>query len=122
MKTDRKKQIILSAHTLSGDKVVNSAGEELGHIEDFMLDLESGRIRYAVLSFGGVLGVGDKLFAVPPEALTIDSANKRLLLDFDKEHLTNAPGFDKDNWPDFANEQFGQQVYDHYDRRPYWAA
>jgi len=58
---------VLSADTLSGDAVVNSAGEKLGKIEDFMLDVESGRIRYAVLSFGGVLGIGNKLFAVPPE-------------------------------------------------------
>src|SRR5262245_1280011 len=64
--------IVLSADTLTGDKVVNAAGEDLGKIEDFMLDVESGRIRYAVLSFGGVLGLGSKLFAVPPEALTVD--------------------------------------------------
>ena len=61
-------QPVLSASTLNGDKVVNSYGEDLGKIEDFMLDLENGRIRYAVLSFGGFLGVGDKLFAIPPES------------------------------------------------------
>jgi sporulation protein YlmC with PRC-barrel domain len=113
--------IVLSADTLAGDKVVNSAGEDLGKIEDFMLDVESGRIRYAVLSFGGVLGIGSKLFAVPPEALTVDLTNKRLVLDVDRERLENAPGFDKDNWPNFADPMLGREIYGYYGRKPYWS-
>jgi sporulation protein YlmC with PRC-barrel domain len=112
--------IVLSADTLAGDKVVNAAGEDLGKIEDFMLDVESGRIRYAVLSFGGVLGIGSKLFAVPPEALTVDTENARLILDVDRERLQNAPGFDKDNWPNFADPTLGREIYGYYGREPYW--
>jgi sporulation protein YlmC with PRC-barrel domain len=112
--------IVLSADTLAGDKVVNAAGEDLGKIEDFMLDVESGRIRYAVLSFGGVLGIGSKLFAVPPEALTVDTVNKRLILDVDRERLQSAPGFDKDNWPNFADPTLGREIYGYYGRKPYW--
>ena len=112
--------IVLSADTLSGDAVVNSAGEKLGKIEDFMLDVEAGRIRYAVLSFGGVLGIGNKLFAVPPEALTVDTGNKRLILDVDRERLENAPGFDRDNWPNFADATLGREIYGYYGRKPYW--
>lgn len=112
--------MVLSADTLAGDKVVNAAGEDLGKIEDFMLDVESGRIRYAVLSFGGVLGIGSKLFAVPPEALTVDMPNKRLILDIDRTRLENAPGFDKDNWPNFADPALGREIYDYYGRTPYW--
>jgi sporulation protein YlmC with PRC-barrel domain len=92
---------VLSAAALTGGPVFNEAGEQLGKIEDFMLDVESGRIRYAVLSFGGVFGVGTKLFAVPAEALRF--SGERLLLDVDKQRLEEAPGFDKDNWPDFAD-------------------
>jgi sporulation protein YlmC with PRC-barrel domain len=112
--------VVLSADTLAGDPVFNRAGENLGKIEDFMLDVESGRIRYAVLSFGGVFGVGNKLFAVPAEALTVDADQHRLLLDVDKERLKEAPGFDKDNWPDFADPTLGQNIYGFYGRKPYW--
>jgi sporulation protein YlmC with PRC-barrel domain len=112
--------VVLSADTLAGDTVVNPAGEDLGKIEDFMLDVESGRIRYAVLSFGGVLGIGNKLFAVPPEALTVDTENKRLVLDVDRDRLQNAPGFEKDNWPNFADPTLGREIYGYYGRKPYW--
>jgi sporulation protein YlmC with PRC-barrel domain len=113
-------QPIMSAHTLKGDAVRNAAGEDLGKIEDFMLDMGTGRVRYAVLSFGGVLGIGNKLFAVPPEALTIDTKNECLVLDADKESLQDAPGFDKDNWPNFADATLGQQIYEYYGHEPYW--
>jgi sporulation protein YlmC with PRC-barrel domain len=114
-------QPIMSADTLKGDKVRNLAGEDLGKIEDFMLDMDTGRVRYAVLSFGGVLGMGNKFFAVPPEALTIDTENECLVLDFEKERLKDAPGFDKDHWPNFADAKFGQQVYQYYGQQPYWS-
>ena len=62
---------ILSAGTIAKDKVRNPAGEDLGRIEELMLDLQEGRIAYAVLSFGGVLGLGDKPFAIPWPALSL---------------------------------------------------
>lgn len=114
-------QSVMSAGTLKGDSVQNAEGETLGKIEDFMLDMEAGRIRYAVLSFGGIVGIGDKLFAVPPEALRIDTDNKCLVLDVDKERLKEAPGFDKDDWPNLADTALGRDVYDYYGRRPYWS-
>ena len=109
---------LLSASTLSGDKVFNLEGEDLGKIEDFMLDMESGRIAYAVLSFGGVLGLGDKLFAVPPEALNIDEGKRCFVLDASKSDLEHAPGFEKDAWPDFTDQSFRSQVYAYYGRIP----
>jgi hypothetical protein len=112
---------VLSANGLAGDPVVNAAGEKLGKIEDFMLDAGSGRIRYAVLSFGGVLGIGNKLFAVPPEALTFDAAHQRLTLDVERERLERAPGFDKDNWPDFADPTLASEIYGYYGRKPDWS-
>jgi sporulation protein YlmC with PRC-barrel domain len=113
-------QPILSADTLTGDSVHNPAGDHIGKIEDFMLDLATGRVRYAVLSFGGMMGFGDKLFAIPPEALAIDTDHKRLVLDVDKDRLKNAPGFDKNVWPDFADGAFGTKVYQYYGHKPYW--
>jgi sporulation protein YlmC with PRC-barrel domain len=111
---------VLSASSVTGDAVVNRAGEDLGKIEEVMLDTKSNHIAYAVLSFGGFLGMGDKLFAVPWSALQIDAANKRFILDVSKEQLENAPGFDKDNWPDMADRTFGSSVYKYYSKPTYW--
>ena len=113
---------VLSASTIIGDKVLNTAGEHLGNIKELMIDLDGGLIAYAVLSFGGFLGMGDKLFAIPWEALTIDEENHSVILDVDKEVLKEAPGFDKDNWPDNAKYEAGWLlgVYEYYGYSPYW--
>jgi sporulation protein YlmC with PRC-barrel domain len=91
---------ILSAHTLMGDPIRNPAGESLGELKELMIDLDTGRVSYAVVSFGGFLGLGDKLFAVPWTVLAVDTENRQILLDVPKEVLENAPGFDKSKWPD----------------------
>ncbi|MGK5003213.1 PRC-barrel domain-containing protein [Janthinobacterium lividum] len=101
---------LMGADTLIGDDVYNHEDEELGDIKEIMLDMRTGQIAYAVLSFGGVLGMGDKLFAVPWERLTLDTVNKRFLLNVDKDLLKNAPGFDKNNWPDMGSEAWNQQM------------
>jgi sporulation protein YlmC with PRC-barrel domain len=111
---------VLSADTLSGDDVVNDAGENLGEIRDIMIDVPSGRVAYAVLSFGGFLGMGNKLFAIPWQALQLDADNKRFILDMDKERLETAPGFDKDQWPSMADNEWARDVHEYYGQRPYW--
>jgi sporulation protein YlmC with PRC-barrel domain len=111
---------VLSASTLAGDAVVNREGEDLGRIEELMIDLEAGRVAYAVLSFGGFLGMGNKLFAIPFPALELDAANRRFVLDVPREKLENAPGFDKNDWPDFADPRFGEDVYGYYGVTTYW--
>lgn len=111
---------LMLADTLTGDKVDNFADEKLGDVKGIMLDVQRGRIAYAVLSVGGFLGLGDRLFAIPWSALTLDSANERFLLDVDKEALKNAPGFDKDHWPSMADFQWASQVHTFYRARPYW--
>lgn len=111
---------VMAADTLQGDKVVNASGEDLGNIEDIMLDVRSGRVAYAVLSFGGVMGIGDKLFAIPWEALTLDADRECFVLDIEKERLKDAPGFDKDHWPSMADRTWASEIYSYYNRRPYW--
>src|SRR5262245_10874498 len=111
---------VLSASTISKDHVKNAAGEDLGKIEDLMIDMNTGRVAYAVLSFGGFLKMGNKLFAVPWEALRVDGINKQFILNVGKTVLENAPGFDKDNWPDMADPAFGTNIYRHYGYKPYW--
>ncbi|MCC6586273.1 MAG: PRC-barrel domain-containing protein [Bryobacterales bacterium] len=116
--TNRRR--VLSASTLEGDRVVNAAGEDLGKMQDIMIDVQSGRVAYAVLSFGGFLGIGDKLFAIPWNRLFVDEENKQLVLDVDRQTLEQAPGFDKDNWPDMSDPSWGAQLHSYYGSRPYW--
>lgn len=113
------KNCVLSSSSLCGNDVKNAQGESLGEIKDFMLDINTGRVSYAVVSFGGFLGMGDKLFAVPLEAMNLDTDDECFILNIDKERLEQAPGFDKDDWPSTANPQWTQSIYEYYNVRPY---
>ncbi len=121
-KTDPERRFrrVLSCSSLGGDRVKNPAGEDLGKAHDLMIDLQTGRVAYVVLSYGGVLGIGNKLFAVPWNAIRVDEDEKALIVNVDKQQLENAPGFDKDSWPDFADEQWGGRIHSFYGTRPYW--
>ena len=111
---------IMAADTLTGNDVVNAAGKALGTVKAIMLDVLSGHIAYAVLSFGGILGFGEKLFAIPWQALKLDTDNKRFILDIEQDRLANAPGFDKDHWPTMADPQWVASIYSYYKVQPYW--
>jgi sporulation protein YlmC with PRC-barrel domain len=110
----------LSASSLIGDPVKNTQGEDVGTIKEIMIDTQSGRVAYCVLSFGGFLGMGDKLFAIPWQAFSVDEADHSMRLNVDKETLRNAEGFDPNNWPDTADPEWGRQVHQHYGYTPYW--
>jgi len=109
---------IMGANTLIGNDVFNLQAEDLGDIKDILLDVHSGQISYAVLSFGAFLGMGEKLFAVPWSALKLDTENKRFTLDVQKARLENAPGFDKDNWPNMADTNWTQSIHTYYGTTP----
>ena len=111
---------LMGANTLDGNDVYNKQGEDLGDIKEIMLDVPTGRVAYAVLSFGGILGMGDKLFAVPWSALKLDTVNKRFVLDASKERLKEAPGFDKDAWPDMADPTWAKSIHTYYAVAPYF--
>ncbi len=101
---------VLAASTLAKDSVFNLRDENVGSIKEIMIDVPTGRVAYAVLSVGGFLGMGERLFAIPWAALTLDEDRKRFILDVDKQRLENAPGFDKDVWPDMADVSWGSTV------------
>ena len=86
---------------IEGMAVRNAAGEDLGKVKDLVIELDSGAIVYAALDFGGFIGIGDKLFAVPWDAFKLGTNDKveHLVLATTKEKLKNAPGFDKSHWP-----------------------
>lgn len=115
------KRYVISATTIIGDTVRNAAGEDLGEIEELMIDLDHNRVAYAVVSFGGFLGIGDKFFAVPMGSLALDAPNHEFILDASREMLENAPGFDKDDWPDVADHGWGASIHAHYGQEPYWS-
>ena len=102
------------ATDLIGHSVVNPEGEDLGKIENLVVATNSGQIVYAVLSFGGFLGLGDKFFAIPWEALNIEQDGNRVVLGLDKARLEQAPGFNKEDWPDMADPHWHQLISDYY--------
>lgn len=110
----------LSASTLTGDKVRNPEGEQLGSLEEIVIDLDDGRVSYAVVATGGFLGLGNKFFAVPWDMLFVDTDNKEIVLDISKDALEGAPGFDQDDWPDTHDRTWVGDVYRYYGRTPYW--
>jgi sporulation protein YlmC with PRC-barrel domain len=111
---------VLAANSLIGESIINTHGETLGSLADIMLDLESGRIAYAVMTVGGVLGLGNRLFAIPWTALTLDADSRHFLVDIAKERIADAPGFDKNHWPAMADYQWAENVHFYYKARPYW--
>jgi len=110
---------LMGANTLNGNDVCNQKGEDLGDIKEIMLNMRTGRISYAVLSFGGFLSLGEKLFAMPWQALTLDTENKRFLLNVDKDRLESALGFDKDSWPNMADPAWVEGIHTFYGTKPY---
>ena len=116
----RYTDIVPVKKTVIGSKVVNAKNEDVGTIEDLVLDAGAGRIAYAVLSFGGFLGMGEKYFAIPWNAFHFNLSEKQAVLNVDKKLLENAPGFDKDNWPNMADSIWENSIYKHYGYTPYW--
>lgn len=110
MQTTEARVRTLSASTLMHEPVENMQGERIGKIEDYMLDLDRGCVEYAVLSFGGFLGIGEKMFAIPWNSMTLDTTNHRWMLDVTKDRLEQAPGFDKNDWPDMSNPDYRDSI------------
>jgi len=106
------------ASKLIGTDVIDAKGEKLGDIKDIVLDRRRGDVAYAVVGFGGTLGVGDKYFAIPWQALK--PREDKLVLNVDREKLKDAPGFDKDNWPDMASRKWNTDTARYYGQAPYW--
>lgn len=105
---------IVNAKDVTGAEVRNPQDENLGKIEALMIDKVSGEVSQVVLSFGGFLGMGNKLFALPWSILHFDADKDCFIISVDKEKLKNAPGFDKDAWPDMVNTNWSTQIHQYY--------
>lgn len=111
---------VLGTDTLNGNDVYSAAGEYLGQVEEIMLDTCAGRVAYAVLGFGGFLGLGEKLFAIPWTGMRFDASNRRFILHIDKQRLAEAPAFDKDHWPSMIDRTWARNIHAFYGTKPYW--
>ncbi len=118
--SDTQARITNRASTVIGMSVQDTQGEKLGTISDITFDNRTGRVTYAVLGSGGVLGISEKYYAIPWKALTFNTGRSALILDVDKDKLKTAPSFGKDNWPDFTDQAWGMQIHRFYGLQPYW--
>jgi sporulation protein YlmC with PRC-barrel domain len=105
---------IVKSGEITGAKVMNPEHEDLGEIAEVVIDKASGKINYLVLNFGGFLGFGNKFFAVPWNLFLYDNSDDHFVLNVDKKILKNAPGFDKDHWPNFSAPEFKTQISGFY--------
>lgn len=104
---------------LVGADVKNTAGKDLGKIKDVVVDPESGRVAYAVLSFGGFMGLGNKLFAIPWQSMQMQ-ADDLVTLDIEKAQLKESEGFDEGNWPNMADQKWATATHERFGQKPYW--
>lgn len=104
---------------IDGMTVRNKAGEDIGHVDELVFDIKSGKAKYAALSFGGFAGFGNKLFAIPMSAFTLKHGAEEtfLVLDIDAKRLETAPGFDKEHWPDTADPNWAAEIDKFYPAR-----
>jgi sporulation protein YlmC with PRC-barrel domain len=106
---------LIAASKVNGTSVYNRQGESLGSIHDVMLNKRSGQISYAVMSFGGFLGLGEKYHPVPWNKLTYDEQYAGYVIDLDKRRLEGAPAYAASDTPDWANGTYGSTIDRYYD-------
>jgi hypothetical protein len=106
--------ILVRANDVVGVAVKNRLNEDLGKIEEIVLDKKTGHAAYVVLSFGGILGMGNKLFALPWHSISYDTNKDCFILNETKERLEAAPGFDKNNWPNMADRTWAESIQSYY--------
>jgi sporulation protein YlmC with PRC-barrel domain len=122
----REFRLDLGANVI-GSQVRNQQNEKLGKLSELAIDPDLARVAYGVLESGGLLGVGDKYFAIPFASLSFEHKDTgdtgkidHVALNIDKNRLKDAPGFDKNKWPDMANQEWATNVHKFYNQQPYW--
>lgn len=116
----RETSRLISANKVEGTPVYNRKGDKLGTVEDIMIDKFTGQVGYAVLSFGGFLGIGDKHHPLPWQVLDYDPKMGGYVVELDKKQLQDAPSYAADQDPDWEDRVWGKRVHDYYNVPPYW--
>jgi sporulation protein YlmC with PRC-barrel domain len=110
---------VLTCTAIVGSPVRNRRGEDLARVHELMIDVDAGQAVYAVLTFDDFWEEEDKLIAVPWTALTWNAEDRSMILDVSRERLANAPGFDRDHWPDMGDTSWGNTIHRYHGRRAY---
>jgi hypothetical protein len=118
--TTNTKDGLIAADKVNGTNVYNTAGEKIGSVEDVMIDKTSGRIAYAVMSFGGFLGMGESHHPLPWSTLHYDSAKGGYVVPLSKEPLKDAPSYVSREAMRLDDQTYGKSVHDYYKAKPYW--
>jgi hypothetical protein len=111
---------LISSDKVEGTAVYDREGEKLGSIHSVMIDKISGKVGYAVMSFGGFLGMGDRYHPLPWDVLTYDTDQGGYVVNLDRSRLEGAPTYGTNETPDWSDRRWGQRVHDYYGERPYW--
>lgn len=113
MVTPNTASSVISSDKVDGTNVYNPAGDKLGSIDTLMIDKLSGRVRYAVMEFGGFLGIGTDRYPLPWDTLKYDPYMGGYVVSLSKEQLENAPHYERDTLPEY-DDAYGRRVYDYY--------
>ena len=119
LETDETSNLI-SSDKVDGTVVYNREGEKLGSIHTLMIEKTAGKVTYAVMSFGGFLGIGDRYHPLPWDVLTYDTGQGGYVVDLDRSMLEAAPTYASSETPNWNDRRWNQDVYDYYGARPYW--
>ena len=112
---------LISSAKVEGTNVYNRAGDSLGSIHNLMIDKASGHVAYAIMSFGGFLGIGDQFHPLPWSVLKYDTNMGGYVVDLDKEQLEGSPAFDAGSEPDWRDRTYENKIHDYYGVGPYWS-
>jgi sporulation protein YlmC with PRC-barrel domain len=110
----------VKASSMIGSNVANLQGQSLGVIKEIVIDTQTFKVAYVVVSFGGFFPMSGKLFAMPFALFKYSADKGEYLLDLAKEKLELAPGFDPERWPSLADEKWHRDVFEYYGYRPWW--
>src|SRR5580658_2940382 len=114
--TDR----LIASDKVEGTAVYNRQRERLGTVHNFMVDKSTGRVAYAVMSFGGFLGMGESYHPLPWRVLTYDTSRGGFVIDLDKSRLAKAPSYTASNVPNWSDRAYGSRIDDYYGMSSYW--
>jgi len=116
----RETSRLISASKVEGTSVYNRKGDKLGTVEDIMIDKYTGQVGYAVMSFGGFLGIGHRHHPLPWQVLDYDEQMGGYIVELDKKQLEGAPSYEADADPNWEDRDWGKKVHDYYNVPPYW--
>jgi uncharacterized protein YrrD len=111
---------MIAADKVEGTTVRNPAGDKLGSIHNVMIDKHTGKVAYAVMSFGGFLGIGNRYHALPWSVLKYDTRDGCYIVNLDKNMLEKAPTYDESERVNWDDQAWGRRVHDYYKVPPYW--